>query len=72
MPSLLSEIKMVREHVRRGKEILLRQREIITLLRDRSRPTRATKVAEDLLRIFEEVQIEHEAHLARLLADNPG
>ena len=54
---------MVERHVRTGEIIIARQRALIGRL---SSSNHSVDTAEDLLRMFESVQCEHLAHLARL------
>lgn len=58
-----TELEMVRRHVRQGAARVARQFRLVAKLRADGRPT---EVAEQLLASFEEVQRQHETHLARL------
>ncbi len=58
-----TELEMVRGHVRQGAACVARQFQLVAELRADGRPTEA---AERLLANFEEIQRQHEAHLARL------
>jgi ribosomal protein S5 len=58
-----TELDMVRRHVRRGVIQVARQHEIIAKLRGANHPT---QLAEAVLLAFQSVQVEHEAHLARI------
>ena len=61
-------LEMLRRHVRQGTEHVAGQRALITRLRERGLPTDA---AEALLVTFEEIQRQHEAHLAEVEAGEP-
>lgn len=63
-----TELEMVQRHVREGEIHVKRQREIIIEIQERGGPT---EVALKLLDNFEGLQREHNAHLARLKAENP-
>jgi hypothetical protein len=57
-------LAMVRRHVRRGSQLVARQREIVEeLARDRH----PTSEAEKLLHLFEDIQRMHRAHLRQAL-----
>ncbi len=58
-----TELGMVRRHVEVGARHIAKQRALITRLRQRDLPT---EEAEALLILFEDVQRQHEEHLARL------
>ena len=58
-----TKLQMVQRHVREGASHVQRQREIVAHLRATGCPT---ETAEMLLSNFEEVQQQHEAHLARM------
>lgn len=58
-----TDLKMVRRHVRQGAARVARQSQLVAELRADGWPTEA---AERLLANFEEIQRQHEAHLARL------
>ena len=58
-----NDLQMVRRHVRQGAARVVRQFQLVAQLRADERPTEA---AEQLLANFEEIQWQHEAHLARL------
>ena len=55
-------LEMVRRHVREGAEHVARQRALLARLKERGLPTAE---AERLLEDFEDVQRQHEDHLAR-------
>ncbi len=56
------ELAMVRRHVREGEGQVARQRTLVARLRADGLPI---EEAEALLATFEELQRQHEAHLAR-------
>lgn len=56
-------LEMVRRHVREGATRVAQQSELVAELHNNGRPT---EEAEQLLRLFQQVQGEHERHLARL------
>lgn len=58
-----TELEMVRRHVREGERHLAGQRALIARLRASDLPT---EEAEALLDTFEDLQRQHEAHLARV------
>ena len=58
-----TELEMVRRHIREGERHLTGQRALIARLKDSNLPT---KEAEALLGSFEDLQRQHEAHLARV------
>ena len=62
-----TELEMVRRHVREGIEHVARQYIIINKLRVGKYPV---DLAEELLLVFQSVQIQHEAHLDRILKPN--
>lgn len=62
-----TKLEMARRHVREGAAHVARQREIAVGLRADGLPAGA---AEQLLITFENLQEQHEAHLARLLAED--
>jgi hypothetical protein len=57
-----SELAMVRRHVREGEMHVARQRAVVDRLRAEGLPVAE---AEALLATFEDLQRQHEAHLAR-------
>jgi hypothetical protein len=57
-----SEIEMVRRHVREGAEHVAKQSALIARLKEHALPTGE---AEALLANFEDLQQQHEAHLAK-------
>ncbi|CAO4182699.1 hypothetical protein [Methylorubrum populi] len=57
-----TELEMVRRHVKDGAMHVAEQRALIARLRQRGLPT---EEAESLLVTFEDVQLQHEDHLAR-------
>jgi hypothetical protein len=59
-----TELEMVRRHVREGIEHVARQYTIINKLRAGNYPT---ELAEEVLLVLQSVQIQHEAHLDRIL-----
>jgi hypothetical protein len=60
-----TELEMVSRHVRECNGRIARQRQIIDDLRAKNR---STVLAEDVLVLFKESQVLHEAHLKRLTA----
>jgi hypothetical protein len=62
-----TELEMVRRHVREGIEHVARQYTIVNKLWAGNYPT---ELAEEVLLVFQRVQIQHEAHLDRLLKSN--
>jgi hypothetical protein len=58
-----SELEMVRRHVREGAEHVANQRALLGRLKEHDLPT---EEAEVLLATFEDLQRQHEAHLARV------
>lgn len=60
-----TELEMVRRHVEEGAEHIAKQRALIARLRQRGLPTQE---AESLLVTFEDLQRQHEDHLARTVA----
>jgi glycerol dehydrogenase-like iron-containing ADH family enzyme len=68
-----TELEMVRRHVRQGAEHVANQRALIARLSAYGLPTEA---AEAILANFEDLQHQHEAHLARaegrLVSPTPG
>ena len=66
MSSAESVIEMLRRHVREGARHVANQHELITRLKQHSLPTAD---AEALLITFEELQRQHEEHLARVEAE---
>ncbi len=58
-----TDLEMVRRHVRQGSACVARQFQLVAKLRADGRPA---EVAEQLLANFEDIQQQHEAHLARL------
>ena len=58
-----TELEMARRHVRQGIARVARQLQLVAELRIDGRPT---EIAEQLLACFEDIQRQHEAHLARL------
>ena len=58
-----SELAMVQRHVREGAEHVARQRELLARLQVDGQPT---EEALALLTNFEDLQRQHEVHLARL------
>jgi len=66
-----TELEMVRRHVRQGAEQVAKQRALVTRLRVDGL---SVEEAEALLFIFEDLQRQHEAHLAKVegKAGQPG
>ena len=64
-----TELEMVHRHITEGIAGIARQREIIFDLRGAGH---STEVPEKLLALYERVQLCHEAHLARLEANDIG
>jgi hypothetical protein len=64
-----TELGMVRRHIEVGDRHIAKQRALIAYLRKRDLPT---EEAEALLILFEDVQRQHEEHLARLEARGRG
>lgn len=62
-----TELEMARRHVREGAAILARQRAVVVELSERGADTTQ---AETLLTNFEDLQRQHEDHLARLEISN--
>ncbi|TNC08780.1 hypothetical protein FF100_28500 [Methylobacterium terricola] len=60
-----TELDMVRRHVKNGAQRIAKQRDLITRLRRKSLPT---DEAEALLATFENLQRQHQDHLARIEA----
>lgn len=60
-----TELEMTRRHVREGAEHVANQRALIARLQEQALPT---EEAEALLITFEDLQSQHEAHLARIEA----
>jgi hypothetical protein len=60
-----TELGMVRRHIEVGDRHIAKQRALIARMRQRDLPT---EEAEALLILFEDVQRQHEEHLARLEA----
>ncbi|ACA21280.1 hypothetical protein M446_7062 (plasmid) [Methylobacterium sp. 4-46] len=60
-----TELEMVRRHVEEGAEHIAKQRALIARLSEDGLPTQE---AEALLVTFEDLQRQHEDHLARTLA----
>lgn len=58
-----SELAMVRRHVREGEMHVAKQRALVDHLRAEGLPV---EEAEALLATFEDLQRQHEAHLARV------
>lgn len=58
-----TEIEMVRRHVEAGAQLITKQQALIARLRQRDLPI---KEAEALLILFEDLQRQHQEHLARL------
>jgi hypothetical protein len=58
-----TELEMVTRHIREGAEHVAKQRALIAELRANGHPTGE---AEALLATFEDLQRQHEAHLARI------
>jgi len=61
-----AELAMVKRHVRDGKRCVTRQREIVAHLEKNGHPTESARA---LLTSFEEVQVLHKQHLARLMSE---
>jgi hypothetical protein len=59
-----SELAMVQRHVREGQVAVERQRALVTELEVAGS---ATELAVTLLCQFEAIQVQHEAHLERLI-----
>ncbi len=66
-----TKLEMLRRHVRQGAEHVANQRALVGRLKEHALPTGP---AEDLLANFEDLQRQHEAHLARAEAEaeRPG
>jgi len=62
-----TELEMVRRHVREGIEHVARQYTIINKLR---MGNYSIELAEEILLVFQSIQIQHEAHLDRILKSN--
>ena len=62
------ELDMVRRHVREGAGHVANQRALVAHLKADSLPVAD---AEALLATFEDIQRQHEAHLARIEAGTP-
>lgn len=60
-----TELEMTRRHVREGAAHIAGQHALIARLRDRGLPTAE---AEAVLATFEDIQRQHEDHLARALS----
>ena len=60
-----TELEMVRRYVREGKGQVQQQGELLARLQDQGAPT---DVAVTLLKLFKDIQRQHEAHLTRLEA----
>jgi hypothetical protein len=58
-----TELQMVERHVRRGEIVIAKQHVIIARLEVMGM---STTEAEELLKIFKDLQVEHLLHLARL------
>jgi hypothetical protein len=58
-----TELEMVRRHILQGADHVARQRARVDRLRTGGLPLEA---AEALLAVFEDLQHQHEAHLARI------
>jgi len=69
MTNVETELEMVQRHVRQGKALVTRQHELVAELQAGSY---STEVAESILRSFQTIQIEHEAHLKRLMRLKPA
>jgi hypothetical protein len=63
-----TELEMVQRHVRQGARCLAGQREMLTYLQKHGY---RTELAETLLLSFEDVQVLHQEHLARLEPAEP-
>jgi len=61
-----SELRMALRHVRTGRSCILRQANVVAVLRDKSLPT---EQAESVLRWLEETQRGFEDHYRKLLSD---
>ncbi len=61
-----TELAMVRQHVREGGMNVARQKALVDRLRAKNLPVAE---AEALLATFEDLQRQHEAHLARAEAE---
>jgi len=61
-----SELEMVKRHVHGGAGHVVNQRALIARLKERGLPSGE---AEALLATFEDLQRQHEAHLARVEAE---
>jgi hypothetical protein len=62
-----TELEMVRRHVREGIENVARQYTIINKLRVGNY---SIELAEEVLLVFQSIQIQHELHLDRILKSN--
>jgi hypothetical protein len=62
-----TELEMVRRHVREGREHVARQYSTINKIMVGNYPV---ELAEELLFLFQSIQIQHEAHLDRILKSN--
>lgn len=61
-----TKLAMLRRHVREGEEQVAKQRALVARLKADGLPVAA---AEALLVTFEDLQVQHEAHLARAEAE---
>jgi hypothetical protein len=68
MSAAETKLEMLRRHVRQGAEHVANQRALIARLKESALPTQE---AEDLLANFEDLQRQHEAHLARAETEAP-